>query len=202
MKQTLIKTAILIFAISISLASCKKDKVETKNSFKYNNKETEIGTLYGGSIGESPTSGVYGTLIYVIEKTITLHQVTGSSDSLSGTGDILILTFLSNYSGALPSGDYSFSISEDPYVANSFGYQSGLLVNVNTAGSEIPASVELSGGKVTVKKNADEYEFTFNITTKVNSTITGYYKGKITPANFFGKKSQYKNPFLYHFFKY
>jgi hypothetical protein len=202
MKQTLIKTAVLVFAISFSLASCKKDKVETKNSFKYNNKETEIGTVYGGSIGESPTSGVYGTLIYVIEKSITLHQEVGASDSLSGTGDILILTFLSNNSGALPSGDYTFSISEDPYVANSFGYQSGLLVNLNTASSDIPASIELSGGKVTVKQNADEYEFTFNITTKVNSTITGYYKGKITPANFFGKKSQSNNPFLHRFLNY
>jgi hypothetical protein len=202
MKQTLIKTAVLVFAISFGLASCKKDKVETKNSFKYNNKETEIGTLYSGSIGESPTYGVYGTLIYVLEKTITLHQIAGSRDSLSGTGDMLILTFLSNYSGALPSGDYSFSISEDPYLPNSFGYQSGLLVNVKTEGSENPAIVELSGGKVTVKRDGEEYEFTLNITTKVNSTITGYYKGKITPADFFGKKSQSSNPFSYHFLKY
>jgi uncharacterized lipoprotein YehR (DUF1307 family) len=194
--------AILAMTIII-LSACKKDDKTTKNSFKYNNKETEIGTVYGGSLGESPTSGVYGTLIYFIEKTITLNSVAGAYDSLSGTGDILLLTFLSNSSGELPSGDYIFNVSEDPFVANSFGYKSGLLVNVNTAGNDIPASIALNGGKITVKKNTDDYEFTLNIINNVNSTITGYYKGKIIPANFLTeKKSQTKNPFSNHFLKY
>jgi hypothetical protein len=202
MKTRIFGIAIIALSI-IAFATCKKDAKETKNYLKYDDKESQIGTIYGGSLGQSPTYGVYGTLLYFMENTITLHQASGEADSLSGTGNIMVLTFLSNNSRSLEPGDYSFSASEDPFIAYTFGYNSGLLVNYNTASAYNPAGIELNGGKVTIKKNIDEYEFTFSINTKVNSTITGHYKGKIIPARFtLAKKSADKNPFSYQFLKY
>jgi len=186
----------IIAMLFIALSACKKDDKETKNFFKYNNKETLIGTVYGGHLGESSTSGVYGTFLYIMEKTITLHQNSFTGDSLSGTGDIMILTFLSNDPASLKPGEYTYSVSSDPFIANTFGYQSGLLVNYNTSSIDPPTGLDLGGGKITVKKNGEDYEFTFNINTNVHSVITGYYKGKIIFADLTGgKKSSERNPF-------
>jgi len=151
MKQTLIKTAVVIFALSISLSSCKKDKVETKNSFKYNQKESEIGTAMGFQYGVLD-GGIYGIGMEFFEKTFTVHYVNSLPDSLSGIGDILELTFLTNNQTQIASGVYNFL---DLNTATSFKAfsivsitGSGLFVNVDPIGSNNSAAIEITGGKI------------------------------------------------------
>ncbi len=182
MKQTLIKFGVLVFALSFTLMSCKKDKVETKNSFKYNQKEAEIGTALGMKYGGTTTSGVYAINIIFFEKTISVHSLTNFPESASGIGDALFLTLLTNNETEVTPGEYTLMPSTGlpkAFVIDGKD-DTGLLVNYNISrGGGGYAYLEISGGKVTVTKNGDTYEFTFNLNTTVNSTITGFYKGKV-----------------------
>jgi len=109
MKQTFIKTAVLVFAISITLASCKKDKVETKNSFKYNQKESVIGTAMGFHFGLMD-AGVYAIGVEFLENSLTVHFVSGAPDSFTGKGDILDVYFLTNKETEIATGVYNFML--------------------------------------------------------------------------------------------
>jgi len=191
MKQTLIKIAFLVFGLSICLASCKKDKAETKNSFNYHEKESEIGTAMGFQLGLFD-GGIYGIGMEFFEKTITVNYVNGVPNSLTGKGDILDLTFLTNNATEIAGGVYNFLDLNTATSLKAFSIvgltESGLYVNVDTSGSNDPAAMEITGGTVTVSKNEDEYEFTLNLKTNLNSTITGHYKGK--PLFYSGEKKK------------
>jgi hypothetical protein len=63
-----------------------------------------------------------------------------------------------------------------------------LIVGLDAATEDEPAYIEITSGKVTVTKNGDQYEFTFNLNTNINATITGYYKGK--PVIYMDKKKK------------
>lgn len=188
--------SIIIIMAIVAVSACKKDEKVAVNSFKYNNKEARIGTVVAEIYGESPSDGVYGAYVYFLENTLILHMLDGYPDSISGKGDLLMLAMLTSDSTGIRAGEYVYSSSEDTYVANTFGYESGLAINIDSSLEEDPTLLELNGGKVSVKRNGDEYEFSFTITTKINSTITGYYKGKIATYNYsFGGKAARKNPF-------
>ena len=94
----------------------------------------------------------------------------------------------------IATGEYNFKLSSAASSAFMIDgdQETGLIVGYDAASADDPAFVEISGGKVTVTKNADEYEFTFNLTTKINTTITGYYKGK--PVIYTEKKKKSGNP--------
>lgn len=191
MNQTLIRIAVVIFAISFSLASCKKDNSETKNSFNYHEKESEIGTVMGFQFGTAD-GVVYGIGMEFFEKTITVNYVNGLPNSLSGKGDILDISFLTNKLTEIPGGVYNYLDLNTATALKAFTFigltESGLYVNADTSGSENPAAIAITGGTVTVSKNGEEYEFTFNLKTNVNSTITGFYKGK--PVIYSGGKKK------------
>ena len=181
MKQTFIKMAVLVLGLSIGFASCKKDKAETKNSFNYHEKESEIGTAMGFQLGILD-GGVYGIGMEFIEKTITVNYVNGLPGSLSGQGDVLDLTFLTNNATEIPGGVYNFLDLNTATFLKAFSIvgltESGLYVNVDTSGSNDPAAMQITGGTVTVSKNEGEYDFTFTLKTNLNSTISGHYLGK------------------------
>jgi len=105
----------------------------------------------------------------------------------------LILAFLSNKETEIPTGEYIFQATSSTYAAFTIDGEdaSGLIIGYDASSEEDPSLIEISGGKVTVTKNADEYEFTFNLTTKINTTITGYYKGK--PIIYIEKKKKSGN---------
>ena len=190
MEARALKIGMFVLALFISMAACKKDEKTTINSFKYNQKEAEIGTALGFAYGQSDVNGVYMVAMEFFEKTFTVHYAGGYPDSISGKGDALFMTFLSNKQTEIPTGEYNFKLSSAASVAFTIDgdQETGLIVGYDATSSEDPTFIEISGGKVTVTKNADEYEFTFNLTTNINTTITGYYKGK--PTVYPGKKKK------------
>ena len=193
MNKKVSKIGFFLLVLSISLAACKKDEKTTINSFKYNQKEVEIGTTLGFTYGQVAVPGVYWFAMEFLEKTLTVNYVNSYPDSISGTGDALLLTFLTNNPTEIPTGEYVFSTLGSDYTGFTFdGDFSGLTVGYEASNWENPSVIGISGGKVTVTKNADEYEFTFNLTTKINTTITGYYKGK--PVIYAEKKKKSGNP--------
>ena len=180
MKTKSLKFGVFALAFIISIAACKKDEKTTINSFKYNQKESEIGTALGFAFGQTDVTGVYWVEMEFFEKAFTVHYANSYPDSISGKGDALILAFLSNKETEIPTGEYVFQATSSTYAAFTIDGEdaTGLIVGYDASSEEDPSLIEISGGKVTVTKNADEYEFTFNLTTKINTTITGYYKGK------------------------
>ena len=197
MKQTLIKTAVLFFAISISFASCKKDKVEPKNSFKYHEKESLIGSVFAENVGEISV-GSYGYYVYFLENTLTVHYTNSAPDGLSGSGDDMLIAMVSSDPSGLKPGVYTYGNNQNTYIPNTFGYDSRLLINHNIANETYSGVLLYGGGTITVTRNGDEYEFNFSMSTTVNSTITGTYKGKIAIFAFApGKKVPFMNPFAF-----
>jgi len=186
-RTTLIAVIALVF---FTFSACDKDEEVKKNSFKYNDKEAEIGTAFGFAYGQTEVSGVYWIAMEYFEKTFTVFYQNGYPDSLAGKGDALLLTFLSNKEAEITPGEYTIKPSADP--SKSFTIdgdeETGLIIGFDAATENDPPFVEINGGKVTVAKNGEEYEFTFNLSTNVNSTITGYYKGK--PVIFIDKKKK------------
>lgn len=179
-----------IALVTITFSACDKDKDEKKNSFKYNNKEAEIGTAMAFAYGQTEVNGVYWIAMEFLEKSFTVFYANDYPDSLAGKGDALLLTFLSNKEAEITSGEYTIKPSDDPSKVFTIDgdEETGLIIGFDAASDDDPAYVEINGGKVTVAKNGDEYEFTFNLSTTVNSTITGYYKGK--PKFFIDKKKK------------
>lgn len=181
----------VIVLVIFTLSACDKDEKSKKNSFKYNNKEAEIGTALGFAFGQTEVSGVYWIAMEYFEKTFTVFYQNGYPDSLAGKGDALLLTFLSNKESEITPGEYTLKSSDDPaksFTIDDNDEETGLIIGFDAAIENEPTYIEINGGKVTVAKNGDEYEFTFNLSTNVNSTITGYYKGK--PVIFVDKKKK------------
>lgn len=191
MKTNLLRITIFIFTLSLVTMACKKEEEAKKNSFKYNQKESMIGTVLGLEYGESGVSGVYGINMEFFEKTFTVHYANSYPDSLSGVGDVLLVTFLTNNESEIASGVYNFLSSDEQFRA--FGImgdeESFLLVNLDSEDDQTGSEMEITGGKVTVKKTGQEYEFTFDLKTDLNSNITGYYKGTPIIYSDFKKKS-------------
>lgn len=190
MKKSILNFGILVIAICVILAACKKDEAVKKNSFKYNQKEAEISTVLGMQYGESPVSGIFGIELEFYEKSLTIHYADNYPDSISGSGDVLIVTFLTSSENTIPTGVYNFMSTNEPLKNFSImgDGESFVVVNLDTSKENDLTTLEISGGKVTVSKSADEYEFTFDLKTTVNSNITGYYKGK--PAIYKLKKKK------------
>jgi len=178
MKTTFFHLAIIMLAV-ISLSSCKKDEQEAKNYYKYNDIEVPIATVFSQKISKTGTPGVYGTNIAFLSKGITLNFENGIPSFYSGVGDLLSITLYSNDSTTLIPGDYNFNIANYPLLPNTFGSSSAIAIGWDFSSGKIPAVVNLWGGKISVKKNGDEYEIDVNAETIINSTVVGHFKGKI-----------------------
>jgi len=199
MKKKFIQALVVILIGSLLVASCKKDETTPANSFKYNNKESAIGTAFAGNLGKI-ADGAYGYYVYFLENTMTVHYDNASIDSISGIGDLLEIAVVSSDSAGIKPGVYNFSSSQTTFDPFTFGYESGLLINFDYTSQTPPTVLYFSGGKVTVVKNGDIYEVTLSITTTANTTITGFYKGGIVVYQM-GKKASSRNPFSSPLFK-
>jgi hypothetical protein len=195
MKRILIQSFAIIIIGGLLIASCKKDETTPANSFKYNAKESPIGTAFAGKLGQA-SAGSYGYYIYFLENTLTVNYVNSAPDSLSGVGDLLEIAMVSSDSTGIKPGTYNFSSSQITFDPFTFGYESGLLVNYDPNGQSNPAVLLINGGTITVSKSGDVYEFTLSMTTNANSTITGFYKGEIVFYEM-GKKSSSNNLFTF-----
>lgn len=197
MKRIFIQASAIILIGGLLFAGCKKDETDPPNSYKYNEKESLIGTAFAGNLGEL-SAGSYGYYVYFLENTLTVNYANSAPDGISGIGDYLLIAMVSSDSAGIKAGEYTYSSSETTTNPNTFGYESGLLIDYNGSDDSYLGLMLFNGGRITVNKNSDEYEFNFSISTSVNSTITGFYKGKIAIYAFDpSKKPGARNPFSF-----
>jgi len=198
MKQTLIHAIAVIMIGSMLFAGCKKDESAPQNSFKYHDKESLIGNAFAGNLGEV-SAGSYGYYVFFLENTLTVHYTNSGPGEITGIGDYMMIAMASSDSTGLKPGEYTYSSNEVSFNPNTFGYESGLLIDYDSSTGYYAGILLFNDGKINVTKSGDEYTFNFSISTTVNSTITGYYKGKIALYAFnTGKKSGVINPFALH----
>lgn len=185
MKSLFKLTALLMIVLVI--ASCKKDKDDDKasvNSFKYDGKEYKLtqGYLenYGQWWGEA-----YNLDLTLLSEGFTVSQAQGGWITVTGEGHGIYFEMYSDKSNELVAGEYVFD--EDSYEAGTFEF-GDFVIDYNIM-NETGQIVEITGGKLTVKKSGSEYEITFDCTTETGKNITGSYKGSLDYYNYDLKKS-------------
>jgi hypothetical protein len=188
MKNVNIKLLLLIFVISISVLSCKKDDDNGptfKNYLKYDGKyyELKFGYLeyYGAGWGAETS---YNFDIY-------LSSISEDEMSLKALPKLNFMYFemFSSSSTQLVSGTYNFngeSISPFTFDIGEFGLD--YLSN--------DTYYEVNGGSVVIGKSGTTYEITIDCTDLAGKKISGYYKGELEYydwSNFKGSKEEIKN---------
>jgi len=167
------------------LSGCKKDEKETKNYFSYGEKESLVGsafTFYMGKLAENN----YGKELYLVSEGITFYDKNGVIDSVSGKGNYLVLRIFNTDSIGIASGGYVYNPSFDNYSVGTFGFDSGLILNFDAMPPDVSEEVLINGGEITVVRNNNEYEISFDLDTEANKAIKGFYKGKL--KEYFYKK--------------
>jgi hypothetical protein len=76
-------------------------------------------------------------------------------------------------------GTYTFNNDNGTLVNTLYGRGTELMVNFNTGNGNTGTAINITGGKIVMLKTGEEYEITMDLDTDYNTTITGYYKGKI-----------------------
>lgn len=184
MKKITLNLAVLLI-ITIAFSGCKKDKKDdetTKNFLKVD------GTDYDLSKGFLINYGIYGSSnnidLVLISSGITVHEVMGLPDSVSGTGNAIYFELYSTSGDKLQLGDYIYNDSGD---AGTFDWADYLL---NWNATQLPDAdfTNITSGTVKVINNGTEYELSFSGKDSNNKTISGYYKGSLKWYDDSGKK--------------
>ncbi len=157
-----------MLSIGIVFTSCKKDKNEKVNGFSLNGKTYTTTHGYIQSQSYPPSSSIH--YVYLCSDGLTMVSNTGAS----GTGDYLMLSFVSSSPDKLIAGEYTFPQTLYAYFWIGVSPTSGVSeeYGLNAAGKST----------VTVNVNGDTYEIDYSIAIASDKTITGYYKGTLEAA--------------------
>lgn len=184
-----IRNVVVMLLLGFAIAGCKKDsaKNETKNYVNVDGTEYEISKGFITNYGLN--NSAYNLDLVLISSGLTIHEIMGMPDSVSGTGNVIYFEMYSSSSDKIALGDYNYNDSGN---AGSFDYAE-YMVNWNSALQPNSAGLEIKTGSVKVISNGNEYELSFSGTNASNTTITGYYKGSL---NYYidkkKKKKQYQ----------
>jgi hypothetical protein len=167
------KLMIATVALSTLFVACKKDdKVETKNSFIYQNNTYDVSNGFISNYGKRGAFDATNFDIYLTSKAIT-----NTGGDISGTGDAIYLDFNSASATELASGTYTF---DDLRNLNTF---SNAIVYINcnfntfTGGEyEIDANTT---GSIIVNKTGSTYEISCSFTVDNGKEVDCYYKGSL-----------------------
>jgi hypothetical protein len=180
MKRSKVLILLVLTALSAGLKSCHKDENQRQNTFTHGEKETVIGMAFMLNDGNIGQSGYFGKELYLFENSLSFFETNGALDSISGKGDAIGFMLLTNDSTGIATGDYRYNPNPQDLLVNTFGWESEMVLDLLPGSGDQGETIHFSGGKLSVLKLTDsEYEITFKLNSTVNTTINGYYKGKI-----------------------
>jgi hypothetical protein len=174
MKANIYKLAVLLFAITV-IAGCKKDsKDETSaNSIQIDGNQYDMS--HGIVINYGSDNSVYNMEFALLSPGLTIHDIDGYPDSISGTGHIILFSVMTSGSDKITPGDYTYSNS---YNAGTFDY--GIYeLNWNPVLNTDPDFLEITAGTIKIISSGATYELSFTGTDSNNKAISGYYKGSL-----------------------
>jgi hypothetical protein len=174
MKANLLNLAVLLFAILV-IAGCKKDSNDTtpSNSLQVDGNKYDLS--HGFVINYGPGNSVYNMEIALLSPGITIHDIDGYPDSISGTGHVILFSVMTSGTDKITPGDYTYDFS---YNAGTFDYGMYKL-NWNTTGNPNPDFVEITSGTIKIMNSGTTYELSFTGKDSNNKAISGYFKGSL-----------------------
>jgi hypothetical protein len=171
-------SVIVIFLIGFS--GCKKDPVNS-NAFTYDLVTYPLN--YGALAGYGANDHVPPTFEFDLTLAGPGIKFDKTLNDFTGKGNLLGLTFYSSDSVFLPTGDYTYDgfISKD-----SLTFNMGVLgINVDLATDTTGVWYDIKTGFIQVVKRGNVYEFNFDLYTKEDKQVKGYFSGfleNITPS--------------------
>ncbi len=112
--------------------------------------------------------GKYFTNVYLYSKEIEVLYQNGNL-SLDGTGTVVSLELWKD--GASIEGVYN--------LANDSIIKAQLLLNQSYTKDSPPATLEFTGGTVTIGKSGENYRFNFNIRSSYDVPLAGSFNGPL-----------------------
>ena len=174
MKANIYTFTVLIVTI-LTIAGCKKDSKDesAKNSLKVDG--TEYTMSKGLLVNYGDYNATYSMALYLLSSGLTVHELDGLPDSISGTGNIIVFEINTTGTDKLAPGDYTYS---NLYTAGTFSYGIYML-NWNSTQNPDPDLTELKAGTVKIISSGATYELSFTGTDINDKAVSGYYKGAL-----------------------
>lgn len=171
------KVALLIFsAIFFVLFACKKDEeTHSVNQITYNGENFELSKGIIESYGNFQGDEAFNFDVILLSSGFTVYEFNGEPDSVSGTGNAIVMEFYSSDSTNLASGEYRYDVTR---VAGTFDYAEAV-IDFNTE-TEEGTELEITGGTIMVSNKGSNYEFSFRLETSEQISLNGYYLGPLT----------------------
>ncbi len=173
--------------LMLVVASCKKDKDDdnvSANHFKYDGKEFKLTQGYLENYGDWYSNNSFNIDLILLSDGFTVVEKDDWVE-VSGKGHGIYFEMYSSKSNELVPGEYVFD--EDSFEPGTFEY-GDCVMNYDIA-NETGDIVDITGGKLTVKKSGNVYEIVFECTTHNGKNLTGKYKGSLDYYNYDLKKS-------------
>jgi len=163
---------IIILLISIQFTSCSKDSEQTENNettniIKFNNEEYEANLLY-----KIPYTNYFELILS--DTTIPYTNYTGQ---MNFTG----ILFQGN---TINEGTFTFRLDTDPTFdpnINFFDGEAGIEMNITNGTADTSSNYyeNINSGTITISKNGDIYDISFNIDFGQGRIVEGNYSGII-----------------------
>jgi hypothetical protein len=164
------KYFLMVAAISLIVASCKKESV-TYPSVVVND-PSAVATPFA-VIQDYPATD---TLPHLMLATIEHQNVVlsnGSSEN-NAADAVVSFSFYANSAGMLPAGTYTFSNSSTPAP---FTFTDGMLKSANLTGGTSELNLSITGGAVFVTHTITGYEISFVCDLSTGDKLNGVYNG-------------------------
>ena len=186
-----LRIALLIMVIA--LIGCKKDEEDKKpdSYFEYDGKVYELSYGFLENWGQA-TETSFNLDLIMLSDSFVLHETAGVLDSITGVGEGLYFEMFASKNDELPAGDYNYNATS--FQAGTYDY-GDFVINYNLE-TEQGTIYEITGGKVTVKRNGTSYEMTFDCTASNGKKLAGRFKGNL---RYFDFDFEMSSPFQNHF---
>ena len=170
------KYLLMIAAISLFVASCKKETINAP-----------VGTNDNSAI-EAPSAVIMNevspdSLANLLVLTIT-HQnivLSNMSNENSGTEAEITFSIYSDSTGVIPSGTYTYSAENVP---GPFTFSQGMLKSATIGGSNSELDMPITGGTVYVTQKSLGYDISFVCDLPTGEKLNGVYVGPAQYENF------------------
>lgn len=189
MKHLLKMTAGTI-VIFLAVMACKKDdkKSTPKNYFKIGDKTYTVANASMENWGlDTDTSDFwvydgYNIDLALFSSGLTLQTTSSGYLNVLGKGQILYFELYSTSGTNLDNGDFTFDPSSGPYQVGTFDYCDYSLTwdETNSDNDWIP----VSSGKITITRNGNDYELTFDCQDIYGTKVTGHFAGTFHYFNY------------------
>jgi hypothetical protein len=170
MKKLNTKFLLIIVALIIVLASCKKETTVLESNFTFQDTVHVTDHGYVSMVNSTATESTYSIII-------CSPQMVYANNKFTGNGDIVIFSFSSDSPSELLSGMYVFDVN----------LNAGVLLNYNseTLKGNLFLLEPKSSSTAYIDISGDIYNIDYKLTLSTGKVLKGNYKGNlenVTPS--------------------